>query len=94
MKTDIGNYLFFNMRVIGEQGMADVHLTDMVNVTTGEQHGDLAYEDMSVIDGQFGRHHADDHRLSGAFYGPNHEEAGGYSSTPPGTVGAYGGDRD
>ncbi|MYB88633.1 MAG: transferrin-binding protein-like solute binding protein [Proteobacteria bacterium] len=79
---------------IGEQVMADVHLTDMVNATTGQQHGDLVYEDMSVIGGQFGRYHADNHRLSGVFYGPNHEEVGGIFEHPQGLLGAYGGDKD
>lgn len=95
--TALDSYVTGDARIsvrIGEQVMADVHLTDMVNVTTGQQHGDLVYEDMSVIDGQFGRYHADDHRLSGAFYGPNHEEVGGIFEHPQGLLGAYGGDRD
>lgn len=79
---------------IGEQVLANVHLTDMANTTTGQAYTDMIYENMSVTDGQFSSYHADDDRLSGVFYGPNHEEVGGVFEHPEGLVGAYGGDRD
>ncbi len=79
---------------IGEQVLADVYLTGMANVTTGQSYTDVVYEDMLVTDGQFSRYHADDDRLSGTFYGPNHEEVGGVFEHPQGLLGAYGGKRD
>ena len=79
---------------IGIQVLADVYLTSMVNSTTGQAYTDVSFEDMLVTDGQFSRYHADDDRLSGAFYGPNHEEAGGVFEHPQGLSGAYGGKRD
>ena len=95
--TTLDSYVTGDARIsvrISDQVMADVHLTGMVNATTGLQHGDLVYEDMSVVDGQFGRYHADDHRLSGVFYGPNHEEVGGIFEHPQGLLGSYGGSKD
>lgn len=95
--TALDSYVTGDARIsvrIGAQVMADVHLTGMVNATTGQQHGDLVYEDMSVVGGQFSRYHADDDRLSGVFYGPNHEEVGGIFESPQGLLGAYGGKRD
>ena len=79
---------------IGEQVLANVHLTGMANTTTGQAYTDMIYENMPVMDGQFSRYHADDDRLSGVFYGPGHEEVGGVFDHPEGLVGAYGGDRD
>lgn len=79
---------------IGEQVMANVRLTDMVNVTTGHRHDDLVFEDMPVMNGQFGRYRAADDRLSGVFYGPSHEEVGGIFERPHGLLGAYGAKRD
>ena len=79
---------------IGQQVLADVYLTGMANVTTGQSYTDVVYEDMLVTDGQFSRYHADDDRLSGVFYGPGHEEVGGVFEHPQGPLGAYGGKRD
>ncbi len=79
---------------IGQQVLADVYLTGMANATTGQAYSDVVYEDMLVTDGQFSRYHADDDRLSGTFYGPNHEEVGGVFEHPQGLLGAYGGKRD
>lgn len=95
--TAFDSYVTGDARIsvrIGEQVMADVHLTGMVNATTGQRHGDLVYEDMAVTGGQFSHHHADNDRLSGVFYGPNHEEVGGIFEHPQGLLGAYGGKRD
>ncbi len=95
--TALDSYVTGDARIsvrIGEQVMVDVHLTGMVNATTGQQHSDLVYEDMSVVGGQFSRYHADDDRLSGVFYGPNHGEVGGIFESPQGLLGAYGGKRD
>ena len=95
--TALDSYVTGDARIsvrIGEQVMADVHLTGMINSTTGQRHGDLVYEGMSVTGGQFSRYHADNHRLSGVFYGPNHEEVGGIFEHPQGLLGAYGGDKD
>ncbi|MCY4642336.1 MAG: hypothetical protein OXC41_06535 [Gammaproteobacteria bacterium] len=78
---------------IGEQVLADVYLTGMANATTGQAYTDVVYEDMLVTDGQFSRYHADDDRLSGVFYGPDHEEVGGVFEHPQGLLGAYGGTR-
>ncbi len=78
---------------IGGQVLADVSLTGMANVTTGQVYADIAYEDLVVTDGQFSRRHADNERLSGVFYGPNHEEVGGVFEDPQGLLGAYGGAR-
>ena len=79
---------------ISEQVLANVYLTGMTNTTTGQAYADMIYENMPVTDGQFSRYHADDDRLSGVFYGPDHEEVGGVFDHPEGLVGAYGGDRD
>ncbi len=79
---------------IGEQVLADVHLTGMSNVTTGQAYTDMIFENMTVEEGQFSRYHADNNRLSGAFYGPDHEEVGGVFDHPQGLQGAYGGKRD
>lgn len=59
---------------MGEAVLADVHLTGMANVTIG----------------QFSRYRADDDRISGVFYGPNHEEVGGVFEGN-GLMGSYGG---
>ena len=78
---------------IGTQVLANVHLTGLSNITTGQAYTDMIFENMPVEDGQFSRYHADNNRLSGAFYGPEHEEAGGVFDHPEGLVGAYGGAR-
>ena len=78
---------------IGEQVQADVYLTGMANVTTGQAYADVTYEGMVVTGGQFSRYHADNERLSGVFYGPGHEEVGGVFEDPQGLLGAYGGTR-
>ena len=78
---------------IGTQVLADVHLTGMANTTTGQAYTDMIFENMPVEDGQFSRYHADNNRLSGAFYGPDHEEVGGVFDHPQGLQGAYGGAR-
>ena len=78
---------------LGAQMLADVYLTGMANVTTGQAYADVTYEDLVVTDGQFGRRHADNERLSGVFYGPGHEEVGGVFEDPQGLLGAYGGAR-
>lgn len=76
---------------IGAQVLADVYLTGMANVTTGQTYADVTYENLVVTDGQFSRRHADNERLSGVFYGPGHEEVGGVFEAPQGLLGAYGG---
>ena len=78
---------------IGTRVLANVHLTGLSNITTGQAYTDMIFENMPVEDGQFSRYHADNNRLSGAFYGPEHEEAGGVFDHPEGLVGAYGGAR-
>ena len=78
---------------IGAQVLADVYLTGMANATTGQAYADVTYEDLVVTDGQFSRRHADNERLSGVFYGPDHEEVGGVFEAPQGLLGAYGGAR-
>ena len=78
---------------IGAEVQADVYLTGMANVTTGQAYADVTYEGMVVTDGQFSRRHADNERLSGVFYGPGHEEVGGVFEAPQGLLGAYGGAR-
>ena len=78
---------------IGEQVLADVHVTGLANITTGQAYTDMIFENMPVEDGQFSRYHADNNRLSGAFYGPDHEEVGGVFDHPQGLQGAYGGAR-
>ncbi len=78
---------------IDDEVLADVRLTGLANTATGQAYDDMIFEGMSVTDGQFSRYHADDNRLSGAFYGPGHEEAGGVFDHPQGLVGAYGGRR-
>ncbi len=95
--TDLESVVTGDARIsisIGEQVLANVHLTGMANATTGQAYTDMIYENMLVTDGQFSRYHADDDRLSGVFYGPDHEEVGGVFDHPEGLVGAYGGDRD
>ncbi len=79
---------------IDAQVLADVRLTGLANTTTGQAYTDMVFEGMPVVRGQFSRYHADDNRLSGAFFGPGHEEAGGVFDHPEGLVGAYGADRD
>ena len=78
---------------IGDQVLADVYLSGMSNAATAQGYTDLSYEAMVVTDGEFSRYHADDNRLSGVFYGPEHEEVGGVFEHPQGLVGAYGGTR-
>ena len=93
---DLGSYITGDASIsvsIGEQVLVDVYLTGMANVTTGKAYTDVTHEGMPVIDGQFSRYHADDDRLSGVFYGPNHEEVGGVFEHPQGLLGAYGGMR-
>ena len=78
---------------MGEAVLVDVSLTGMANVTTGQAYGDVTHEGMVVTDGQFSRYHADDDRISGVFYGPNHEEVGGVFEHPQGLLGSFGGSR-
>ena len=94
--TDIESVLTGDASIsvsIGAQVLADVYLTGMANATTGQAYADVTYEDLVVTDGQFSRRHADNDRLSGVFYGPNHEEVGGVFEAPQGLLGAYGGAR-
>ncbi len=76
---------------IGDQVMADVRLSDLANVSTGQTYRDVIFDDLVVTGGQFSRYHADDDRLSGVFYGPNHEEVGGVFESTEGLLGSYGG---
>ena len=76
---------------IDDEVLADVRLTGLANTATGQAYTDMVFEGMSVTDGEFSRYHADDNRLSGAFFGPGHEEVGGVFDHPEGLVGAYGG---
>ena len=94
--TDRTSYITGDANIsvsIGAQVLADVYLTGMANVTTGQAYADVTYEDLVVTDGQFSRYHADNERLSGVFYGPDHEEVGGVFEDPQGLLGAYGGAR-
>lgn len=77
---------------IDTQVLVDVHFTDMANATTGQAYSDISFEDMPAIDGQFSRYVADEDRLSGTFYGPNHEEVGGVFEGN-GLLGSFGGQR-
>ncbi len=78
---------------IENEVLVDVRLTGLANTATGQAYTDMVFEGMSVTDGEFSRYHADDNRLSGAFFGPGHEEVGGVFDHPEGLVGAYGGSR-
>ena len=78
---------------LGAQVMADVHLSDLAYVTTGQAYGDVIFDDLVVMNGQFSRYHGDDDRLSGVFYGPDHEEVGGVFESTEGLLGSYGGRR-
>ena len=78
---------------LGAQVMADVHLSDLANVSTGQTYRDVTFDDLVVMNGQFSRYHGDDDRLSGVFYGPNHEEVGGVFESTEGLLGSYGGRR-
>ena len=94
--TDIESVVTGDARIsvsIGASVMADVHLSDLANAGTGQTYRDVIFEDLEVTDGQFRRYRADDDRISGAFYGPNHEEVGGVFESVEGLVGAYGGRR-
>lgn len=94
--TDLESYVTGDASIsvsIGGQVLADVFLTGMANATTGQAYTDVTYEDMVVTDGEFSRYHADNDRLSGVFYGPDHEEVGGVFEHPQGLLGAYGGTR-
>ncbi len=94
--TDLTSVVTGDARIsvsIDEQVLVDVHLTDMVNDMTSQSYTDMIYEGMPATDDQFGRYHADDDKVSGVFYGPNHEEVGGVFDHPEGLAGAYGGKR-
>ena len=79
---------------IGSEVLADVHLSALENATTGQAYADIAFEDLAVSDGQFSRYHADNHRVSGTFYGPEHEEVGGVFEHPQGLLGSFGANRN
>lgn len=92
--TDIESVVTGDARIsvsIGESVTADVRLSGLANITTGQTYTDMVYNGMAVTEGQFSRYHADNNRLSGVFYGPNHEEVGGVFDHPQGLVGAFGG---
>ena len=75
VNPDLASYVTGDARIsvrIREQVMADVHLSDLANVSTRQTYGD-------------------DDRLSGLFYGPNHEEVGGVFESTEGLLGSYGG---
>ena len=94
VNPDLASYVTGDARIsvrIGDQVMADVHLSDLANVSTGQTYSDVLFDDLVVTDGQFARYHADDDRLSGVFYGPNHEEVGGVFESTEGLLGSYGG---
>lgn len=97
VSTDMSSYVTGDARIsvrIGEQVMADVHLSDLANVSTGQAYRDVTFDDLVVTGGQFSRYQADDNRISGAFYGPSHEEVGGVFDDPQGLVGSYGAARN
>lgn len=92
--TDLESVVVGDARIsvrIDDEVLADVRLTDLGNAGTGQAYTDMIFEGMSVTDGQFSRYHTDDNRLSGAFFGPSHEEVGGVFDHPQGLVGAFGG---
>ena len=71
---------------------ADVELTDIVNIETGDLHHDMAWRGMAVEEGGFGRRNAPDDTITGRFYGPDEEEVGGVFERR-GIAGAFGGRR-
>ncbi len=71
---------------------ADVAFTDIVNIETGDQHGDMVWSDMAVDEGGFAMENAPDDTISGRFYGPGEEEVGGVFERD-GMAGAFGGRR-
>ena len=79
---------------IGTEVLADVHLSALENAITGQAYTDIAFDDLVVSDGQFSRYHADNHRVSGTFYGPEHEEVGGVFEHPQGLLGSFCANRD
>ena len=92
--TDLESVVVGDARIsvrIDDEVLADVRLTGLGNTGTGQAYTDMIFEGMSVTDGQFSRYHADDNRLSGAFFGLGHEEVGGVFDHPQGLVGAFGG---
>lgn len=94
VNPDLASYVTGDARIsvsIDGSVLADVHLSDLANVSTGQTYRDVIFEDLEVTEGQFRRYHADDDRISGAFYGPNHEEVGGVFESTGGLLGSYGG---
>ena len=71
---------------------AHVAFADIVNIETGEVHGDMAWRSLAVEDGGFARRNAADDTISGRFYGPAEEEVGGVFERG-GIAGAFGGRR-
>ena len=71
---------------------ADVAFSKIVNIETGEDHGDMAWRILAVEDGGFARRDAADDTITGRFYGPGEEEVGGVFERD-GIAGAFGGRR-
>ena len=71
---------------------ADVEFTDIANVESGEEWGDMAWRGMAVEEGAFSREDAPNDTISGRFFGPNEEEIGGVFERD-GAAGTFGGRR-
>ena len=72
---------------------ADVAFTNLVNSYTEENHADMSWNGLTITDGSFAREDAEDDRISGQFFGPEHEEVAGIFEHA-GVSGAFGGLRD
>lgn len=79
---------------LGESGMqAGVAFTGIVDFETGAMREAMAWDGMTVHNGAFGSDTAADDKISGMFFGPDHEEVGGIFERD-GIAGAFGGGLD
>ena len=78
---------------LGQSGMeAVVAFTGIVDIETGAMREAMAWDGMTVRDGAFGNETAPNDKISGRFFGPGHEEAGGVFERG-GIAGGFGGAR-
>ena len=70
----------------------DVAFTSIVDLVTGDSHGAMVWTDLALIDGGFGTG-STGNSITGRFYGPDHEEAGGVFERNQ-IVGAFGAARE
>lgn len=98
MGADIGsNFSTFGNVIHGDAEVTvnfddtdvDVAFTDLIDLDTGRSRDDLRWTNLRMSSGRF--RNGDD--IVGRFYGPNHEEVGGFFERDE-ILGAFGAKRD